>query len=259
MTDFAGRFVWYELMTTEPEAAEAFYRSVVGWDAAPFPGGPGGGYTVLSAGGRGTAGLMAIPPEAYQAGARPAWLGYLCVDDVDKAAARLRAAGGAVHLDARSIPGVGRIAMAADPQGAAFYLIAPEGAGEPTPPPGRAGSIDWHELHTTDWEAAFGFYADQFGWAKGEAMPMGPMGTYQLFHAGPGDPEAAGGMMNSPAFPRPAWLYYFHVDGIEQAVSRVEAGGGRVLQGPHEVPGGGWIIQGLDPQGAMFALVGPRR
>ena len=72
-----------------------------------------------------------------------------------------------------------------------------------------------------------------------------------------GDP--IGGMFNRPAeVPVTFWLYYFNVDDIDAAVRRVEAGGGKVLNGPMEVPGGAWIIQGQDPQGAMFALVGPR-
>jgi predicted enzyme related to lactoylglutathione lyase len=66
-------------------------------------------------------------------------------------------------------------------------------------------------------------------------------------------------MMTKPAeFPAPAWLYYFQVTGIDAAKQRVEAGGGKVLNGPMEVPGGGWIVQAQDPQGAMFAVVGTR-
>jgi hypothetical protein len=57
----------------------------------------------------------------------------------------------------------------------------------------------------------------------------------------------------------PSWVYYFNVGDIDAAVKRVKIGGGQVVEGPIEVPGGSWIIQCLDPQGAIFALVGKRR
>jgi predicted enzyme related to lactoylglutathione lyase len=88
-------------------------------------------------------------------------------------------------------------------------------------------------------------------------MDMGAMGTYQLFAAG-GQP--IGGMMTKPpSIPIPMWLYYFNVPELDAAVTRIKDGGGQVINGPVEVPGGSWIVQGLDPQGAMFALVAPRR
>jgi predicted enzyme related to lactoylglutathione lyase len=87
-------------------------------------------------------------------------------------------------------------------------------------------------------------------------MDMGAMGTYQLFAAGG---EAIGGIMTKPPqMPSPAWLFYFIVPDIDSAAARVTAGGGQVLQGPVQVPGGGWIVHCMDPQRAMFALVGSR-
>ena len=104
----------------------------------------------------------------------------------------------------------------------------------------------------------FPFYEKLFGWTKGDAMDMGAMGTYQLFKTG-GD-MAAGGMMDKPApVPAPYWGYYINVDAIEAAINRVTAGGGKILNGPMEVPGPMWIVQALDPQGAFFALVAPKR
>jgi predicted enzyme related to lactoylglutathione lyase len=160
-------------------------------------------------------------------------------------------------MPAWDIPGIGRIAMVGDPQGAAFYVMTPIGA-EPSPSfaPGKLGHGGWHELHTSDWKAAQAFYREQFGWGQTDAMDMGAMGTYLIFNAG-ADP--IGGMMNSPAFPQPMWLYYFTVDDIMAAKARVESAGGAIHNGPHEVPGGNWIAQAQDPQGAMFALVGPHK
>ena len=256
MSPEPGRFIWYELMTTDIAAAAEFYGDVVGWSMRST-GTPGVDYRQWSIAGETIGGAMTIPPDAAGHGMRPVWLGYLNVADVDACVGQVVADGGASHKPGWDVPGVGRMAMVSDPQGASFYVMAPIGAGVSTSfASGRAGHGGWNELHTSDWRAALDFYARHFGWTKAEAVDMGPMGTYQLFGAG-GD--AIGGMMNSPGFPKPAWLYYFNVDDIHAAKARVEAAGGEVLIDPHEVPGGDWIARALDPQGAMFALVGPNK
>jgi predicted enzyme related to lactoylglutathione lyase len=249
-------FVWYELMTTDMEAAEAFYRAVIGWDAKAW-GAPGVRYTIMSAGERPVAGLMSLPEEARQAGLRPGWVGYIYADDVDAATERVRQAGGAVHRAPADIPGVGRFSVVADPQGAMFMLFKPSGGANPPARPMTPGHVGWRELYASDWASAFDFYAAQFGWTKADAVDMGPMGTYQLFAAGS---APIGGMMNKPeSVPSPAWLYYFNVAEVDAAAARVTDHGGQVLMGPLQVPGGSWILQCMDPQGAMFALVAPSR
>jgi predicted enzyme related to lactoylglutathione lyase len=254
MPDKPSRFVWYELMTSDTAAAARFYGEVVGWSMSAA-GAPDLDYRQWSIGGTTIGGAMAIPADAVARGMKPAWLGYLNVDDVDGSVQRIVADGGASHMPPWNIADIGRIALVADPQGAAFYVMTPIGDGvSPSFPPGRPGHCGWNELHTTDWPAALEFYGRQFGWAKSEAVDMGPMGTYQLFNAGE---DAIGGMMNNSSPVRPAWLYYFQVDDIQAARSRVVAAGGAVIMGPHEVPGGDWVVQARDPQGAMFALVAP--
>ncbi len=254
MTATTASFVWYELMTTDRAAAEAFYRNVVGWEVQACDGGMP--YSIAHVGGRPAAGLMDLPEEARAAGMPPAWVGYIGVADVDAAAHEVRQAGGAVHRAPADIPGIGRFAVVGDPQGAMFMLFTPSQANEPVPPM-SPGHVSWHELYATDWRGAFEFYAGQFGWTKDQAMDMGPMGTYQLFAAGS---HAIGGMMNRPeGMPVPAWLFYFTVPALDDAVARITANGGRVLNGPMEVPGGAWIVQAVDPQGAMFALVAMQR
>ena len=250
-------FVWYELMTSDPRAAEAYYRNVIGWtmqDAGtPNP------YTLLSAGPTMVGGLMAIPDEARAMGARPAWVGYIGVDDVDADAARVKAAGGAIHRPPADIPGIGRFAVASDPHGAAFILFRGNLDQAPAPaPPGTPGHIGWHELHAGDGVSAFAFYSGLFGWAKTEAMDMGAMGTYQMFATG-GDTAVGGMMTKMPDSPMPFWLYYVNVDAIDAAAKRATDGGGKIINGPMEVPGGQWIVQCTDPQGAMFAMVAPKR
>jgi uncharacterized protein len=249
----SGKFVWYELMTSDLAAAEDFYEHVVGWGARDADM-PNLRYTLFTADAVPVAGLMALSTEARAAGVRPAWLGYVSVGDVDADVARVGQAGGKVHHAPTDIPGVGRFAVLADPQGAAFALFKPSGQGEP-PAQMMPGHVGWHELHAADRERAFDFYSGLLGWEKSDAMDMGPMGIYQLFNTGG---LAIGGIFTKPAQePMPYWLYYFTVPDIDQAAARVKAKGGTVVNGPREVPGGAFTIQGLDPQGASFALVAP--
>lgn len=253
----SARFVWYELMTSDPAPAADFYGRVMGWSAKDA-GLVGHSYTIISAADVPVGGLMAIPPRAAQAGAKPGWMGYIGVADVDTFASRVQAAGGAIHHPAEDIPGVGRFAVVADPQGASFALFkGNEGDEPPQPAAGALGHTGWRELHSTDWERGFAFYSGLFGWTKAEAHDMGAMGVYQLFAI---DGVAAGGMFNHKDIaPRPFWLFYFTVAEINEAAARVTANGGGILNGPMEVPGGSMIVHCADPQGAMFALVAPRR
>jgi predicted enzyme related to lactoylglutathione lyase len=250
-----GQFVWYELMTTDTAAARAFYAQVVGWDMRPSGMGTSD-YTLLGVGETSVGGLMLLPREACDAGARPGWVGYIGVDDVDAMAAQVTAKGGRILRALEEIEGVGRFAVAADPQGAVFVLFQSRTAAPAPVAPDAVGACAWRELMAVDGPSAFDFYAAMFGWEKGEGLDMGPMGVYQLFRTG-GD-QAQGGMMTKPAaVPVPYWTYYFVVDAIPVAVQRLEAAGGKVVNGPMEVPGGMWIVQGLDPQGALFSLLGP--
>jgi len=250
----SGKFVWYELMTTDTKSAESFYRKVIGWNGKDA-GMPGQSYTLLGPGETHVAGLMPIPQDAAAAGARPGWIGYIGVDDVDAYAKRVNDKGGTIHRKPADIPDVGRFAIVSDAQSVMFALF--KGAGTPPPavPPGTPGHAGWHELHALDGEKAFAFYSEMFGWTKADAMPMGEMGVYQLFAV---DGVPVGGMMTKmPQSPQPFWVYYFNVPEIQAAEARVKAGGGQVINGPMQVPGGSWIVQCLDPQGAMFALVAP--
>jgi len=250
-------FIWYELLTSDPGAAASFYGAVLGWTARDS-GQAGMDYRILSMQGVAVGGLMALPPSAAKPGMRPGWFGYVGVADADASVASIAAAGGTVHMPAMSLPGIGRMAMVADPQGASLYVMAPVGSGPATSfAPGKPGFGGWHELHTKDWEAALAFYSAQFGWAKAQAMDMGPMGTYLLFNFGSG--AIVGGMLNDSNAARPYWLYYFNVEEIDAANGRVKANGGETLMDPHQVPTGEWIIQARDPQGARFALVGRKQ
>lgn len=249
----ATNFFWYELMTSDLAGAEAFYPKVVGWTTQDFPN-PDMRYVVVNADGVGVGGMMTIPAEAREMGAQPAWLGYVKADNVDAMTNQLKKAGGQVHRQPEDIPNVGRFSVVSDPQGGMFMLLQPSAPDQGDPPMDGLGHVGWHELLTDDWEKAFDFYSAQFGWTKDQAIDMGEMGTYQLFAAG--GRKAVGGMMNrAPHIPIPYWGFYFNVDGIDAATARVVENGGTITFGPMEVPGGQWVVNCQDPQGAHFSMV----
>jgi predicted enzyme related to lactoylglutathione lyase len=252
-----GKFIWYELMTPDGEAAAKFYTAVIGWTAAAAPP-PNSFYTLLSTAGRPIAGLMTMPAELSASGARPGWRGFVGVADVDEATARVKAAGGQIHHEPTDIPDVGRFSAVADPQGAVFMLFRGNMEEPMTPlPPTTPGIVAWHELQADDREAAFAFYAKLFGWTKDQAMDMGAdVGVYQLFAQASGSPATGGMLTRLPQVPAPFWQYYIQVENIPAAVTRINKAGGKVINGPHQVPGGTWIVHGIDPQGVYFAIVG---
>jgi len=248
-------FFWYDVMTTDTAAATKFYVDVVGW-VPQQTGTPG--YTALTLDGVGVAGLMAVPEDAAAMGARPAWMGYIHVADVPAMMEAIRAAGGKIWKGPVTIEGVITFAVVSDPQGAGFLIATPLiKDAPPRPAPKSPGTIGWHELYATDWNAVWPFYEKLFGWTKTTAVNMGPMGTYQLFSAGDGD---IGGMMNRPAqAPMAYWNYYIVVPSVEAADRKIAAGGGQIVVPPMQVPGGGWVLQALDPQGAVFALTSAQK
>lgn len=249
-------FVWYELMTTDAAAARAFYGQVFGWESRPA-GVPGIDYTLLSLGGRDVGGLFALTPQMCGDSAHPCWLGYIGSPDVDEDVRRVVAAGGKVLKEPTDIPGVGRFAVVADPHGAVFQLMCGNVDQPPAPvAPMTPGHVAWHELSAGDGAQAWEFYSRLFGWTIEQDMDMGPLGVYRIFAI---NGVGAGGMLTkTPEMPCPMWLFYVAVQDIDASMARAAAAGGKLLMGPHEVPGGAWIATYLDPQGAMFAMVGMR-
>ena len=242
-------------MTTDVAAAAAFYTEVIGWGAqdASVPGTP---YTLLAVGEATVAGVMSLPEGARRAGATPRWVGYVSVNDIDATAEGIAQRGGMVHVPPTEIPDVSRIAIVADPQTAMFGLITWLDADDERPgKTDAAGRGGWHELLAADAKSAFPFYAELFGWQKAET-DFDQLGTYQVFAI---DKQAIGGIFTKPPMvPVPFWLFYFNGDDIDAAAARTKAAGGEVLEGPVDVKGGAWVIRCVDPQGAMFALRGPR-
>ena len=248
-----GRFVWYDLMSTDVDAAKAFYTKLIGWGTAPFEGGPMP-YTMWTNGETPLGGTMPLPEEAQKGGVPPHWISYVAVEDVDETLARAKELGSKVLVDVQSMPQVGRFATFADPQGAVIAIFTPANEAPGHAPPLQLGEFSWHELATDDWQKARDFYQELFGWEKKDEADMGEIGTYYMFGR-PGEDIPIGGMFNRPKeMPVSAWMYYAMVDDVHKRIEDVKKMGGQVLNGPMEVPGGDFIAQCMDPQGAAFAM-----
>ena len=261
MANAQGDFIWYELMTSDIEGARAFYGAVAGMEIGDTSDMPGQDYRMIRYGSDFVGGVLAIDADMAAGGMKPLWMGYIASRDVDATAEAILAKGGHVFVPLRDIPGIGRFAMVADPQGAPFYIM--HGFSDEASTvwqDGAVGHWGWNELWTPDPEAALGFYGDLFGYRQEGAMPMGPAGDYRflmqgsarLGALGPLDVIRAENRVGASAF----WRHYFRVPSIAKAVAALNTGGGTILDGPHEVPGGDVIIVARDPQGAQFALVG---
>lgn len=245
-TQVRGRFVWHELMTSNPDAAAAFYGKVIGWKTEGWPQDPS--YRQWTAGGTPVGGLMALPNEAKLAGAPPHWMTYIGVADVDATVRQATGLGAHTHVTPQDIPGAGRFAVLADPQGAMFAVFSSSQMGVQP----ELGGFSWHELATTDYQAAWKFYRTLFGWEHTSTVDMGPAGQYLMFGFGDGRPVA--GIFNKPLeVPMPNWLPYINVPKADDTAKAATRAGGRVIVEPMEVPGGDRIAVFLDPQGATIA------
>lgn len=264
MANHHGDFVWYELITPDPDAAQAFYGPMLGWTVKDS-GMPGMDYRLAATAESDVAGIM----KGSDDNSMPtAWLGYIGVDDVDKMVTSITDGGGTVHMPANDIPGVGRMAFVGDPQGALFYVM--KGASDDESlsfsyDKPRPGHCAWNELMTADPDAAKHFYGQRFGWVKDGELDMDEMGKYEfLRHAGRSDGSVMGqGMLGAvmgktPEMPS-AWNHYFRVTDIDAAKAHIEASGGTIIDGPREIPGGDYSMNAIDPQGASFGLVGARK
>lgn len=258
-----GSFIWYELITPDPDGARRFYDAVVGWTVEATSAFPNGYRMIGRADGRNAGGILPLTAEMRAQGAGPIWLGYVAVDDVDSTLAAMRTDGAQAPMPAFDIPGIGRVALVADPQGAPIYIMRAQ------PPAGQddatsdvfsadeAQHVRWNELSTTDPDGAIAFYRRHFGWTQEGSMPMGELGDYRFIQA---HGVGIGAVMpKMPQVPASMWSYYIGVDDIDRATDAVTAGGGAILNGPMEIPGGEFALNAIDPQGAAFGLVGPRK
>ena len=247
----SGRFVWYELATTDADRAKAFYNAVVGWNTADIST-PGSGYTLFMAGDTPVAGLTNLPAEAVTMGSTPEWRGYVRVDNVDAFSIRAVELGGTIRVPPTDVPNVSRFCVVADPQGAMLALVKGRESGMRSAlKPGAPGHIGWHELVAPESEKAFGFYSALLGWQKSNSSPD-PFGTYQEFSDGT---DPIGGVFTKSGSPLAFWLFYFNVEDVVAAAKAAEAHGGKIHYGPIAAARGTRIVHCSDPQGALFGLL----
>ena len=247
-----GTFCWIDLSTPSQDDAGEFYGGLFGWELKEDENAEQtGGYRTAERNGKTVGGVMKLMME----GQPPAWLNYVCVEDADATAARVREAGGVVHAEPMSVLDYGRMAVLADPTGATFGIWQPgrnigaEVVGEP-------GAMSWNELNTRDREAAMPFYGDVFGWSFEEKQFEGA-GTYTSISLGE---ETVGGLSDItdrvPAEVPAHWLVYFGVADTDAAVAKVKAAGGDVRFGPVDIPAGRFAVvsePNADP--GVFAVI----
>jgi predicted enzyme related to lactoylglutathione lyase len=251
-----GTPIWFELNTADGAKAQDFYAATIGWTIEPSPTAEHGGYLIASApDGARIAGIAPPPPDAPSP---PNWSIYFAADDVDAAATKVRELGGSIQVEPADIPGIGRFAIAMDPQHVSFMLMTGSG-----PDPSSAfvqgphhGHGVWIELATPDPDGAFAFYGALFGWTREGAMPMGAMGKYAFLGSGETRP---GAVMSSRTTGAPArWNWYAYVPDIDAAIATATQLGGVLVQGPDQIPGGDYSANVSDTTGAQIGMVGPR-
>jgi len=247
-----GWFVWEELMTTDVASATGFYKKVAGLKTTKAPFDPN--YTMFQGTKGNMGGLMALPAEAKAGGTPPCWISYIGTPNADETARQAAALGGKIAKAPWDIADGGRIAILQDPQGAIFAIYSNPKTTDAPPSHVALGHASWHELATTDYKAAFGFYQNLFGWQFVNDMNMAGTGTYRLF-APNGTKDGVGGIYNKPAGQpgSPAWLPYLKVANVTAATRTAKSLGAQIMHGPADVPGG-MITMAVDPQGVMFAL-----
>lgn len=248
--DVRGRFVWHQLMTRDVPGAKKFYSKLASWKTMPWPLDPA--YTVCHADTGPVAGIMELPSDV-PADVPPHWLQYIGTRDVDGTAEAAVRAGGSIAKAPSDMQGAGRYAVLQDPQGAFFAIIDPENARPESAGPPALGNFSWHELATTDNEAAFAFYSGLFGWDAMQRMDMGPTGVYLIF--GQNGVQRGGIYIKPAAMPGPAhWLPYVNVPSADKGFALATSSGARQAVAPMDVPGGSRIAVIFDPAGAAFAI-----
>jgi len=243
-----GKFVWFELVSRDARRAQAFYGEVFGWKVEPFPMG-NLTYEMIYAGDT-MIGGYAQPASDRQ----PAhWISYVSTEDVDTAANAAATNGGRVVAAPSDIPGVGRWARIADPQGAEICVFK-NSAGDPVDGPATNGRWLWNELHTNDPAGALSFYEKVVGFAH-RAMDMGPAGTYHILSKGGVD---RGGVTDHlPGGVPPHWLPYVFVDDADATLARATQLGARIVMKAEDIPGVGRFGVLEDPTGAALAILKP--
>lgn len=248
-----GSFCWFELGTTDQNAAKKFYTSLFGWTAKDLPMGPNQFYTMFQIAGRDAAAGYTLRPDQQQHGVPPHWMVYITVVNADDAAKKAASLGGKVVAPPFDVMDQGRMAVIQDPTGATFCIWQPK-AGQGTGVAGLNGTACWVDLSTPDPVPATKFYSSLFGWKFTADTDDDPPSGYLHIQNGEdfigGIPPAA---HRNPQVP-PHWLTYFEVSDFDATAAKAKQLGGKFLMGPMLMENVGHIAVVSDPQGAVFAL-----
>lgn len=250
-TQIPGKFVWFELSTPQTKDAIAFYSETLGFkvhemDMGDFV------YTMFAANAEAKP-HSGLPPRQPGDTSPAHWLSYVSVPSVDESLSAVKANGGSVLVPAMDIP-VGRLAVVADPQGAAFALWTGNDD-DPADGLSETGGWHWNELWAKDADAVLPFYTAVLGYEV-ESMDM-PNGKYHVLKTGE---TPRGGVMTSPDANIPAmWLPYIHVDDADATVARAKSNGGDPKGELMTVPGVGRFGIFLDSVGAAIGVITPDR
>jgi uncharacterized protein len=248
-----GTPCWVDLTAKDQQVALAFYRDLLGWHGRPGPA-EFGGYAVCDLDGHAVAGIgRATKPKGVPE-RQTAWTSYLASTDAKATQDAIAAAGGTVLAPVADFGDLGRMLVAADPQGAVFGVWQAKefsGAGVVNEP----GTLIWNELHTGDVKAATVFYGEVFD-IKVEPME-GSDAAY--WHLQVGGREVGGLTLLDNDAPDTAahWLTYFAVDDIDSTVDALVRSGGTVLSPPTDMMAGRTSVV-ADPEGATFAMIKPQ-
>jgi predicted enzyme related to lactoylglutathione lyase len=247
-----GKFVWFELISSDAKRAQTFYSELFGWKIRAFPMGNASYDMIFTGEALDTmiGGFAARP----RVGAPSRWISYVSVEDVDAAAKATVAAGGEILEPPTDLPGIARSARIADPQGAELSLFKRVNGDAPDTPTAPAGRFFWNELHTSDPTSALSFYENVLGFSH-RAMEAGPNNTYYVLSR---DGVGRGGVTShlSSDMP-PHWLPYVAVDDPDATIARARTLGATIPVGPTDIPGVGRFGVLADPTGAMLAVMKP--
>jgi predicted enzyme related to lactoylglutathione lyase len=216
--------------------------------------GDAGVYTILKRGDQDVAGLYEMSGPQFE-GVPPHWATYVWHDDVDAAVVKAKALGAEVLGGPFDVPGVGRMAVLKDPQGAVVQLLHGTETECAQVVDSSPGSFCWSELLTTDTEGAESFYTNLVGWSA-TTQEMAPGMAYTSFLQGE---RSVGGMMRMEGEQwrgvPPHWMNYVSVDSVDTVVAKAAELGGNVIVPLTDIPGVGRFSTLQDPTGAAFSVI----
>lgn len=248
------RFVWFDLMSTNPEASLRFHTELLGWEVTVRDMG-GYDYPMFSGSGHGIGGLVTLDPGA---GIPSHWVAYLECGDVDGTVERVKALGGQGCVPPTDIPGVGRFAVVEDPQSAIFSPFASHHGDSPIPAQAKVGQVCWSELMTPDVNHAAAFYSALCGWDSDHAeMLMGDEVVHYRVMSHRGSRFAGIMPMPEGTNARPLWMNYIKVEDVDDVAARAQVLDGKVHISPRHLPSVGRFAMLSDPAGAVLSVCSP--